>query len=114
MPSKRKIARYAEDWLRWYPDRGESDLREALERRFLTPATDAELIQGAAAGTAEGASSPGHNPADYLAGGCLGLFLFGPLAVWWNRRFPVDRAQVASDVEAVLEDLRARGRWADG
>jgi hypothetical protein len=95
MPSKRKIARFAQSWMDWYPETTETDLRDCLHRRFL-----------------KGLPKPGEVDVS-TEEGCLFLLL-APFIREWRRTFPIDRRQVATDINAVLGECRAQFGWPAG
>lgn len=103
MASKSEIAQYAREWLGWYPEASEADLREALKLRFLNQATPSAL----AAGGTEGSLIAAHGGPE----GCLAIIAIGPLLWIWHTLFP-RRPTNPADLEAVLATFRAEGRWA--
>jgi hypothetical protein len=81
-------------------------LREALTARFLAPAGTGPSAASAAGGViAGGAASP-----DPAGGGCVAGILLAPLVFVWRLVFPPQPTK-EEDVVAVVDELRAAGRW---
>lgn len=99
--SRSKISRFAQDWLQWYPETTENELRRALRRRFRGSATDT-LFDDALDQTVEGSA---------IEEWFLSTLLLGPVAAFRHRFFPEAPADPA-DIEAVLAELQAEGRLA--
>src|SRR5262249_11895428 len=103
MASKLEIRQYAVNYLAMYSSTSAVDLRAALRRQFLEEAPSDTT--SSVANASVGGLSFGHPI------GCLiGLMLAIPLAVWrwWNR---VNVNQTLDDIDAVMANLEAEGRW---
>ena len=106
MASKKKIRQYALDWFEWYPNTSEADIRTNLQDRFLGKATPQDKGTAAVMSSLEGMVRVGHPV------GCLaGLFL-APWSLLRRWLFPVNVAQIQADIDAVMSELQAEGRWA--
>jgi len=107
MASKAKVARFAREWLAWYPVTTELELQVVLNRRFQGSASVGELAGSSVKGGVEGASlGPGSGE------GCMFAVLLFPLFTVWHAVFPIAPTQ-PEDIDAVLAELRATGQWPD-
>jgi hypothetical protein len=101
-PSRSRIRRFAEDYLRWYPATTATDLRAILRYRFGGSAPMDHLVKSAldqaSYGTAYGK-------------GCMAALLMAPIIGIRHRFFPKAPANPA-DIDAVLTELQEEGRFA--